>query len=178
MATNFLIALATALGSATFILLVLRVVLKAVVPNAFKEMIAIPEKVVERQFTETVKTPDEVQMRPVIIDDATLLALSGRQIVDLLGNREQPLQVIYNISSFTPEISGMQTTSLLSSRWQGARSFIVVEGKIPKARETEEKKALSREEILSPPGQSTANFGSAVKKSVRAPNETLCGSAS
>jgi hypothetical protein len=49
MATNFLIALATAFGSATLILLVLRVVLKVVAPNAFKERIPIPEKGLERQ---------------------------------------------------------------------------------------------------------------------------------
>ncbi len=49
MAINFLIALATALGSATLILLALRLVLKVVAPNAFKEMIPISEKAVERQ---------------------------------------------------------------------------------------------------------------------------------
>src|SRR5260370_147463 len=49
MAINFLIALATALGSATLILLVLRLILKVVAPNAFKEMIPISEKAVEPQ---------------------------------------------------------------------------------------------------------------------------------
>jgi hypothetical protein len=49
MAINFLIALATALGSATLLLLALRLVLKVVAPNAFKEMIPISEKAVERQ---------------------------------------------------------------------------------------------------------------------------------
>jgi hypothetical protein len=193
MATNFLIALATALGSATLILLVLRFLLKVVVPNAFKEMISIPDKAIERQTPMRFRTADSApspamssvlkepaeKMRQMTVDTVTLSALSGRQIVDLLGSAEQPLQVTHNFSdiSFPTAVAGAEVASLLNTRAQGARGFIVTAVKIPKVAKENEKKVPSREEILSPPGQSAPNFGTA-KKSLGVPNETLCGSAS
>jgi len=162
MATNFLIALATAVGSATLILLVLHVVLKVTMPNAFKEMISTPEQTVERLVAETAKAS------AVLIDDITLSALSGKQIAAVL-DKEQSLRVI--ISDFTlPAVS-----ALLNTGRQGARATFVLDIKVPKAAK---EKALSRQEILSPPGQATPNLGTAVvEKSSGVPNETLCGSA-
>jgi len=66
MATDFLIALAIALGSATLILLVLFVFLKAVAPNAFKERIFVSGRVAERHATETARVhlvPKEILIR-------------------------------------------------------------------------------------------------------------------
>lgn len=172
MGINFLIALTAALGSATLMLLVLRVILKVTVPNAFKEMIPIPEKTV----TETAKTPAP-QMEQLIVDTATLLALSGQQINDLRGSKKQAMQVIYDISDITlASATGWEGGSLLDSSGQGARSFTIVDAKIPKIAKEKEEKTPTRDEILSPRGQSTPIFG-AVKKSLGVPNETLCGSA-
>jgi hypothetical protein len=165
MATNFLIALATAFGSATLILLVLRVALKVVAPNAFKEMIVVPAKTVEGQFTETTKT-SVAPMKKSIIDAATLVALSGHQIVDL-SDKADEVQVVYN---YSPAIASTQASGLLTGKQRISR-VIVFEAKVPK-------KIPTIEEILSPSGQSIPHRGSAVvKESLGVHNEALCGSA-
>jgi hypothetical protein len=169
MATNFLIALATAFGSTALILVVLRVGLKLIVPNAFKEVIPVPAKVAQSQATPIVTTAP-IPVQQVIIDDITLSALfPGQQIVDL---KEQPQQIIYN---YFP-ITGSPIAALLSGRRQAARRFTIVGGEA-KEKEEEEKKTPSGEEILSPRGQSTPHFGIAAKKSSGVPNEAICGSA-
>src|SRR6267154_2159853 len=57
MAVNFLIALATALGSATLMLLGLRLVLKVFAPDSFNEVLSLSEPVVERQTSQTASFP-------------------------------------------------------------------------------------------------------------------------
>lgn len=147
MAINFLIALATALGSATLLLLVLFLLLKVFRPNAFEERISISEKI-------------------------------DRVIAGLPILTDEQMQQINALTFTVPDIS--QIASLLNTGAQGARNFTVIELKIPLvAKEKEEKKTPTREEILSPSGQATRNFGTTVlKKSLGVSNETLCGSAS
>jgi hypothetical protein len=60
MATNFLIALATAFGSATLLLLVLWLVLKVFAPEAFKEMIPISKKEEQTSTARTIQTESQV----------------------------------------------------------------------------------------------------------------------
>jgi len=167
MAINFLIALATALGSATLILLVLRLSLKAFAPNAFKEMISTSEKPVERQATVRIHLADRA---PALV---RLPTLTEKQ-------PEKLQQAIFDTFTLS-DISGTQIAALLNSSAQGARRTVVIETTIPKAaKEKEEKKRVpSVEEILSPPGQSTPNLGTTVlkKSSLGVPNEALCGSA-
>lgn len=71
MAINFLIALATALGSATLILLALRLFVKVFAPDAFTEMITIPAKTTERRVSEAIETPWQV-----LVDQAMASNLS------------------------------------------------------------------------------------------------------
>lgn len=174
MAINFLIALATALGSATLILLVLRFLVKVFAPDALKEMIASPAKTTERRASEATRTPAQV-----IVDEATLVALSGKNIVDLFGDKQPRQFHIYIPHTYPTTEPSMQVVSMLNTRSQGTRGFKFVAAKIPEVgKEKEgEKYAWSFEELLSPPGQSTPNFGTA-NKSLGAPDEAICGSAS
>jgi hypothetical protein len=71
MAVNFLIALAIALGSATLILLVLWIVLKVAVPEAFKQMITA-------SGSRTV-APAEGQVVEQFVDEVQPLDLTDRQ---------------------------------------------------------------------------------------------------
>ncbi|SRR6266404_1282389 len=145
MAINFLIALATAFGSATLLLLILWLFLKIFKPNAFKDRISISEKI-DRVIAGLPILTDE-QMRQMSTHTFTL-----------------------------PDMSGWQIASLLNTGAQGARDFTVIELKIPLVAKEKEDKTPTREEILSPSGQATRNFGAAVsKKSFGVPNETLCG---
>ena len=82
MSSNFLIALATALASATVILLALRIILKISAPNAFKEKVPIPSRPANGQMSEVAEISTAAQH--LIIDSATLTALTGSQVTDLL----------------------------------------------------------------------------------------------
>jgi hypothetical protein len=101
MANNFLIALGTALASTSVILLVLRFGLKLFAPDAFKEMLPGPNRVADAlEALDAVVAPANAPARvpafllqslasgqTTIIDDITLAALSGRDILALVGAR-------------------------------------------------------------------------------------------
>jgi hypothetical protein len=146
MAMNFLIALASALGSAALILLVLRIVLKFVAPHAFGEMIPIPQSMQiweiphhDDLITYNFAVPHAFQNIPpafplqqsIILDTGTLLALSGADIAAALKNEGQP------------------SLFIVSDAW----------GEEVKKRAYEQKKkATSLKEVLSPPGQSRLGY--------------------
>jgi hypothetical protein len=75
MAINFLLALATALGSATLILLVLLLVLKAVAPSAFKQMIPISDRADKQQAIGTAIFQTSPKGQSPISEDTAVAAL-------------------------------------------------------------------------------------------------------
>ena len=92
MAVNFLIALAAAFGSATIILLAVIAALKIFKPESFAETIPRPQG---QHFPGPQGTVSaEALHPPLIIDTATLTALSGEQIASLVGYRGQSPQVL------------------------------------------------------------------------------------
>jgi hypothetical protein len=132
MATNFLIALAVALGSATLILLVLRIGLKFMAPKAFAEMIQKSEKVVGKPAATSFIVPNLPSS--AVIYNLTFQppqdALSGIQIANLLRQEQTPL-------------------IMLSGTWPQSAT---------KAKR-QKKVTASIEEVLSPPGQQSSNLG-------------------
>jgi hypothetical protein len=76
MALNFLIALATALGSAIMILVILYIALKLISPESFRQTVSPARQI-------------SVQASQAIIDSATLSALSVEQIVSFLNDQKQ-----------------------------------------------------------------------------------------
>jgi hypothetical protein len=113
MANNFLIALGTALASTSVILLILRFGLKLFAPDAFNEMLPTPERVVDAH--EVVAVPPAAPTlapallfrslasgQTTILDDISLAALSGRDILALVGARavteNRDALVVYEMS--------------------------------------------------------------------------------
>lgn len=82
MAVNFLIALATAIGSATVILLAIIGALKIFKPKSFAETIPQSREQTARGSQGPIQTPALPAYH--VIDTATLLALSGEQIASLV----------------------------------------------------------------------------------------------
>jgi len=76
MATNFLIALGTALVSAAMILVILRTALKLISPESFRQTVSPARQI-------------SVQASQAIIDRVTLSALSVEQIVSFLNDGKQ-----------------------------------------------------------------------------------------
>jgi hypothetical protein len=143
MAINFLIALASALGSAALILLVLRIVLKFVAPNAFSEMIPKPKQIWEipphdYMIAYNFTPPDTLQnispafplQQSIVLDTSTLLALSGKDIAAALKNEGQPSVIIVG------DTLGVEVKKRVN-----------------------EQKTASVREVLAPPGQSHSHLG-------------------
>ncbi len=94
MATNFLIALATAFGSATMILLVLRLLLKVFAPDAFKEMIPIEKGQSNREIARDLNL-SEADIKDYLL--GTWKVYSKRPMRLQLGERQYKLVLRHNL---------------------------------------------------------------------------------
>jgi hypothetical protein len=176
MATNFLIALATAFGSATVILLVLRIILKVFAPNAFKEMIAVPLRIKISDEDAVIiprAAPEEVP-KPVTLRQTRLNILehgSERGVIIHSIHLDSQQQLLDLTKSAA--LSGLEIVGRWRRDAQAEPSIVLVKNRVTV--EKEKKKALS------PPGQLIiSNLGATAqtKSSTGVPNETLCGSVS
>jgi hypothetical protein len=133
MATNFLIALAAALGSSAVFVVILRAALKLISPESFKEALSPNPR-------------GSVIGSKVVIDQATLVALSGEELASLF-NLKQGISLHLVSSSLDQNIGN------------------------------ESRKKTTMEEVLSPPGQSTALAAKESKRSSGqgATHAAVCG---
>jgi len=134
MAINFLIAVATALFSATLILLILRLFLKAFAPNAFKEMIPVSRPPIESPVSGSMRNvaipirhltldhaswaqgtqvaqgiPASVPLQEIVLDSATSSALPVSQFASLMREYQVLYRSTYSIQEPSTQSGWIQT---------------------------------------------------------------------
>lgn len=180
MAINFLIAVATALGSTSLILLILRFALKAFRPEAFKERIPISERRVLKHVLVEGRIPSvtihEQQSSAVTVhqqmSDAVMLSYLSQPKVDLMRVSSVSAQPFTTLLSYEREPLTVSTP---------AKKVSDQEANKRRVEDEEPSKPVSMTDVLNPLGQGI--FRSGTPRRVRkqsdsgVPNESFCGTA-
>jgi hypothetical protein len=167
MATNFLIALACGLGSAALIIFVVRVLVTIFAPKSLKERIQ------ETKAPFQHSGPGRVE-----ISNPSVASFSQE-----VSGKNTGIRQVYFDSVTLTGTGGIEVAALLNTSGQSSQArqfgFISRISRDEIQKRQPQKEAISLEAVLSPPGQSRAQYGTETvhKSNSGVANEAFCGSA-